>query len=137
MKSLHAIEGKILVIPCETPLQPERRFLIQAHAQLNRADFLTINSQPSVNAVPSTHETLAGVQAAKHLPPKAYYEMFCSPEQTRLADMVEGRETMNLYVVNAHGNEIKQELILRYHSVVGGKPPARNFSRLSFDSNTF
>jgi methylenetetrahydrofolate reductase (NADPH) len=104
------IEGKIPVIPwCETPLQPES-FLIQPQlAQLNRAGFLTINSQPSVNAASSTHETFGWGSPGGYIYQKAYCELFCSPENMqRLVDMVKGHETMNVYAVNVHGDEVKQ-----------------------------
>jgi methylenetetrahydrofolate reductase (NADPH) len=135
------IEGKIPVIPwCETPLQPES-FLIQAQlAQLNRAGFLTINSQPSVNAAPSTHETFGWGSPGGYIYQKAYCEMFCSPEKTqRLADMVQGHETMNLYAVNVRGDEIKQGAYPGdITALTWGVFPSREILQPTvFDSNTF
>jgi methylenetetrahydrofolate reductase (NADPH) len=104
------IEGNIPVIPwCETPLQPES-FLIQPQlAHLNRAGFLTINSQPSVNAAPSTHATFGWGSPGGYIYQKSYCELFCSPDKMqRLVDMVERHETMNLYAVNIRGDEIKR-----------------------------
>jgi methylenetetrahydrofolate reductase (NADPH) len=56
------VEGDLPYIPwCETPLQPES-FLIQRQlAELNRAGFLTVNSQPAVNGKPSTHKIFGWV----------------------------------------------------------------------------
>jgi methylenetetrahydrofolate reductase (NADPH) len=104
------VEGEIPYIPwCETPLQPES-FLIQPQlATLNRAGFLTINSQPSVNAALSTHETFGWGGPGGYVYQKAYCELFCSPENTqRLVDMVHRHETMHIYAVNIFGDEIKE-----------------------------
>lgn len=110
------VEGTIACIPwCETPLQPES-FLIQPQlARLNRAGFLTINSQPSVNGVPSMDSTFGWGGPGGYVYQKAYVECFVSPENAvKLLKMVNERPSMNLYGINVMGQE------LRAGSVVGG-----------------
>ncbi len=101
----HYVEGEVPHIPwCETPLQPES-FLIQKQlAMVNRAGFLTVNSQPSVNGAPSTHKTFGWGGPGGYIYQKAYCECFCSPEKTNLlVKMVTKHPSMNLYAVNNHG----------------------------------
>jgi methylenetetrahydrofolate reductase (NADPH) len=103
------VEGSIPHIPwCEAPLQPES-YLIQSQlASLNRAGFLTINSQPSVNGVSSTHPTFGWGGPGGYVYQKAYCECFASPEETnRLVAMVTTRPSMNLYAVNVAGQELR------------------------------
>ena len=110
------VEGTIPCIPwCETPLQPES-FLIQPQlAQLNRAGFLTINSQPSANGVPSSDPTFGWGGPGGFVYQKAYVECFVRPENAiKLLKMVNERPSMNLYGINVMGEE------LRAGSVEGG-----------------
>lgn len=102
------VEGKIPHIPwCETALQPES-FLIQSQlAQLNRAGCLTINSQPAVNGVPSSHKTFGWGGTGGYIYQKAYCECFCSPAITKkLVALVQQHKSLNLYAVNYSGDEI-------------------------------
>jgi methylenetetrahydrofolate reductase (NADPH) len=103
------VEGGIPHIPwCEMPLQPES-YLIQSQlATLNRAGFLTINSQPSVNGAVSTHPTFGWGGPGGVVYQKAYCECFASPENTnRLVEMISNHPSMNLYAVNNSGQELR------------------------------
>lgn len=103
------VEGGIPHIPwCEMPLQPES-YLIQSQlATLNRAGFLTINSQPSVNGAVSTHPTFGWGGPGGVVYQKAYCECFASPENTnRLLAMISDHPSMNLYAVNNSGHELR------------------------------
>ena len=103
------VEGGISHIPwCETPLQPES-FLIRSQlATLNRAGFLTINSQPSVNGASSTHPTFGWGGSGGVVYQKAYCECFASPENTNhLLAMISDHPSMNLYAVNNSGQELR------------------------------
>lgn len=96
------VEGKVPHIPwCENPLQPES-FLIQRQlAQLNRAGFLTINSQPAVDGIESSNQTFGWGGKGGFVYQKAYCECFCSPENMKkLVEMVKANQSMNLYAVN-------------------------------------
>jgi methylenetetrahydrofolate reductase (NADPH) len=102
------VENKVPHIPwCETPLQPES-YLIQSQlASLNRAGFLTINSQPPINSVPSTHPTFGWGGAGGYIYQKAYCECFASPENAeKLVAMVTENPSMNLYAVSNLGREL-------------------------------
>jgi methylenetetrahydrofolate reductase (NADPH) len=103
------IEGKISSIPwCETPLEPES-FLIQPQlVELNLAGFLTINSQPSVNGVPSTHPIFGWGGPGGYVYQKAYVECFVSPENAeRLLQELDAHPSMVMYGVNALGEELR------------------------------
>lgn len=103
------VENKVPHIPwCETPLQPES-YLIQTQlAALNRAGFLTINSQPPVNGAPSTHSTFGWGGAGGYVYQKAYCECFVSPENAnKLVAIVTDNPSMNLYAVNNFGRELR------------------------------
>jgi len=102
------VENKVPHIPwCETPLQPES-YLIQSQlASLNRAGFLTINSQPPINGVPSTHPTFGWGGAGGYIYQKAYCECFVSPENAeKLVTMVTKNPSMNLYAISNLGLEM-------------------------------
>lgn len=104
------IEGKIPHIPwCETPLQPES-FVIQPQlSRINRAGFLTINSQPAVNGESSTHQTFGWGGHGGYVYQKAYCECFCSPENMqKLVEMTKKDTSLNLYAVNSHGVEVAE-----------------------------
>lgn len=96
------VEGKVPHLPwCENPLQPES-FLIQPQlAMLNRAGYLTINSQPAVDGADSTNQTFGWGGPGGYVYQKAYCECFCSPENMqRLVKMVQQNKSMNLYAIN-------------------------------------
>lgn len=104
------VEGKVPHIPwCENPLQPES-FLIQNQlAMLNRAGFLTVNSQPAVNGVISTDRIFGWGGPGGYVYQKAYCECFCSPDNMQhLVHMVKSNPSMQLYAVN-HQSETIQE----------------------------
>lgn len=77
------VEGKVPHIPwCETPLQPES-FLVQTQlARLNRLGLLTVNSQPNVDGVSSSHPAFGWGGKGGRVYQKAYVECFVSPEKT-------------------------------------------------------
>jgi len=102
------VEGKVPHLPwCETPLQPES-FTIQSQlAALNRGGFLTVNSQPPVNGVSSSHPIYGWGGAGGYVYQKGYCECFVSPENAqKLMAMVTEQPHMNLYAVNNHGKEL-------------------------------
>jgi len=104
------VEGDVPHLPwCDTPLQPES-FLIQRQlAALNRTGFLTVNSQPAVNGLPSTHPSFGWGGKGGFVYQKAYCECFVSPENAKkLVSMVS--PSMNLYAVNHAGDEIRVDM---------------------------
>ena len=78
------VEGTVSSLPWqETPLQLETLAISEPLAAINRAGFLTINSQPRVNGVPSTDPSFGWGGAGGFCYQKAYLEFFCSPENLR------------------------------------------------------
>lgn len=74
------VKGKIARLPwCETMLLPETGTISQQLVDLNRAGFLTINSQPRVNGVRSDDATFGWGGSGGYVYQKAYIECFCSP----------------------------------------------------------
>jgi len=75
-------------------------------AQLNRAGFLTINSQPAVNGVESTDAVFGWGGAGGYVYQKAYVECFCSPENLgKLMTAARARDSLTVYAVNSNGDE--------------------------------
>jgi len=103
------VEGTVPHIPwCETPLQPES-FLIQPQlAKLNRFGFLTINSQPPVDGLPSSHPVFGWGGKGGRVYQKAYFEFFLSPDKVEiLSQMVTHHPNLNLYAVNYAGRDLR------------------------------
>eukprot|EP00980_Cylindrotheca_fusiformis_P004703 scaffold993_cov110-Cylindrotheca_fusiformis.AAC.13 len=108
------VEGKIPHIPwCETSLQPESFFIQQQLAELNRAGFLTINSQPAVNGISSSDRVFGWGSSGGYVYQKEYCECFCSPKRAEaLFQMVKEHPALNLYAVNNAGKEVQVGLEL-------------------------
>lgn len=74
------IKGSIPRLPwCENSLLLETVRIKEQLIRLNAAGFLTINSQPSVNGVPSDDSTVGWGGPGGYVYQKAYLEFFCSP----------------------------------------------------------
>jgi len=100
--------GKIPHLPwCETSnIQPETSVIQKQLAQINQLGFLTINSQPPVNGLPSSDPIYGWGGNDGFVYQKAYCEMFVNPKQTQLLQkMVEQNPTMNIYAVNHDKSE--------------------------------
>jgi methylenetetrahydrofolate reductase (NADPH) len=101
------VEGKLPLLPwCESSLQPESFTIQKELAQLNRAGFLTINSQPAVNGVDSSDSVFGWGGAGGYVYQKAYVECFCSPENLdKLMKAAENRESLTVFAINRSGDE--------------------------------
>jgi methylenetetrahydrofolate reductase (NADPH) len=76
------VEGKVSRLPwCTEPLQLETLEIIERLGKLNRNGFLTINSQPAVNAVSSDDPVFGWGGPNGRIYQKAYIEFFCSPKK--------------------------------------------------------
>lgn len=108
------VEGKIPHIPwCETPLQAESFVIQKELLEINKAGFLTINSQPSVNGRPSSDKTFGWGGSGGYVYQKEYCECFCSPRHAQaLVQMVNENPNLNLYAVNIRGDEMRVGLEL-------------------------
>lgn len=103
------VEGKLPHLPwCENSLQGETFIIQQQLAALNRAGFLTVNSQPSVNGISSSHHVHGWGGPGGFVYQKSYCECFVGPDNAqKLVSMVESNDSMNLYAVNIHGQELR------------------------------
>lgn len=101
------IEGRIPYLPwCETSLKAESFTMQSALAQLNRAGYLTINSQPSVNGLHSSHPVFGWGGEGGYVYQKAYLECFASPEKTMtLLELTSKNPSLHLYAVNNNGDK--------------------------------
>jgi len=135
------VEGMVPHLPwCESPLQPESFTIQKELAALNRAGFLTINSQPPVNGVPSTHKTFGWGGTGGYVYQKAYCECFVCPDNVqKLVGMVKEHESMNLYAVNYHGEEITVGIVeAGVTALTWGVFPCREILQPTiFDPDTF
>jgi methylenetetrahydrofolate reductase (NADPH) len=73
-------------------------------AALNRAGFLSINSQPAVNGERSDHTIFGWGGPGGRVYQKAYIEFFTSPENLqRLTDLVNQKPNFSFYAVDNNG----------------------------------
>jgi len=102
------VEGKIPVLPwCETPLQAETALVRQPIAALNRAGYLSINSQPAVNGERSDHQVFGWGGPGGRVYQKAYLEFFTSPDNLlHVAALVQTRPNLVYYAVNHAGDVV-------------------------------
>lgn len=78
------LTGRIERLPwCDQPLHAETSPLVEAMARLNRAGYLTINSQPRVNGARSDDPTYGWGGKGGYVYQKAYIECFCRPKALR------------------------------------------------------
>jgi len=74
------IDGKVKFLPwCESALHLETSMIKDKLLKINRAGFLTINSQPRVNAASSSDSSFGWGPPNGHVYQKAYIEFFASP----------------------------------------------------------
>lgn len=99
------IEGRIPILPwCEEPLQVETSSIFQQLSRLNRAGFLSINSQPAVNGELSDHSLFGWGGPGGRVYQKAYVEFFVAPEQLEaLLEVVQRRPSLSLHAINSAG----------------------------------
>eukprot|EP00741_Cyanophora_paradoxa_P022032 tig00021433_g21268.t1 len=99
-------EGKVPRLPwCEAGMAPESGLIQRQLAAINRAGFLTINSQPKVNGAPSSDSTVGWGTRGGYVFQKAYIEFFCSPELfEQLMRVMPGLPSIAYMAVDARGN---------------------------------
>ncbi|KAI8081400.1 methylenetetrahydrofolate reductase-domain-containing protein [Halteromyces radiatus] len=99
-------KGKIAGIPWSAqPLEAETETIRQRLAGINLLGYLTINSQPAVNGVKSSHPTYGWGPKNGYVYQKAYLEFFVSPE--KLDDLIKkiGKNPdVTYYAVNKQGD---------------------------------
>ncbi|KAI8322115.1 methylenetetrahydrofolate reduct [Martensiomyces pterosporus] len=97
--------GKLDSLPwSDSPLQPESTLIQEKLSQINSSGFLTINSQPSCNGVPSSDKVHGWGPSNGFVYKKAYLEFFVSPSNLRsLLARLDKEPTVTYYAVNKKG----------------------------------
>lgn len=102
------VEGKIPILPwCESALAQETVPLTRKLAAINRAGFLSINSQPAVNGAKSTHPMYGWGGEGGRVYQKAYIEFFASPELMKaIVQVLHRHPNLNFNAINSEKVEI-------------------------------
>ncbi|KAJ2996644.1 hypothetical protein NUW58_g908 [Xylaria curta] len=88
----------------EAPLAAEAVSIKNELIDLNKRGFITINSQPAVNGMKSTHSVYGWGPPNGFVYQKAYLELFVHPElYGEVIRRIEGQETLSYYAVNQAG----------------------------------
>ncbi|WFD06942.1 methylenetetrahydrofolate reductase [NAD(P)H] [Malassezia vespertilionis] len=89
----------------DAPVAKETRVIDRMLIELNRRGFLTINSQPAVDGVPSTDSVHGWGPKDGYVYQKAYLEFFVSPQQLdELLRLIELDPQITYHAVNAQGD---------------------------------
>lgn len=99
------LEGHIPTLPwIEGPLNPETGPIQQKLLKMNRHGFLTINSQPRVNGLPSHHSIFGWGPGGGYVYQKAYVEFFCPPSHWAILEAeLARRPAITYHAVNLAG----------------------------------
>ncbi|KAI9758901.1 MAG: hypothetical protein M1835_000500, partial [Candelina submexicana] len=100
------LENDVESLPwSESPITNEVEILKDDLIKLNRRGLLTLNSQPAVNGVKSTHPVYGWGPPNGYVYQKAYLELFVSPELiTELITRTERNSDLTYYAVNKAGD---------------------------------
>ncbi|TMW63252.1 hypothetical protein Poli38472_002193 [Pythium oligandrum] len=100
------VRGDIRALPwCDEALHLETKSIQNQLEKVNQAGFLTINSQPRVNAAPSNDPVFGWGGAGGHVYQKAYVECFVSPENLKkIIDNATKTRYIQYYAIDARGN---------------------------------
>lgn len=99
------VEGKIPILPwCESETHAETRVISGPLSAINRAGFLTINSQPAVNGERSDHADFGWGGAGGRVYQRAYIEFFTSPELLKIVmELIPNYPDLQFSSVNSSG----------------------------------
>lgn len=100
------VRGEISSLPwCDSPLHLETSTIQDKLSAINAAGFLTINSQPRVNAAPSEDHLYGWGGKGGRVYQKAYIECFVSPENMKkIIDNAEKHRAIQYHAVDFRGN---------------------------------
>ena len=100
------LNGKLQSLPwCESSIAPEANPIKDGLIDLNSRGFLTINSQPSVNGVKSSHPIHGWGPGNGYVYQKAYLELFVSPQRIdELITRIERDDDITYYAVTKAGD---------------------------------
>jgi methylenetetrahydrofolate reductase (NADPH) len=105
------IDGKVPRLPwCEKPVELETDPLKHALIRLNSSGFLTINSQPRVNAASSSDPAVGWGGPGGYVYQKAYLEFFTSDANlAKLAQLAAQHPNISYDAVNGAGHVIRSQ----------------------------
>lgn len=120
------MQGKVESLPwSETAISTEADVLKDRLVDLNRRCLLTINSQPPVNGVKSSHPVYGWGPRNGYVYQKAYLEVLISPEIiSELTTRIERDPNLTYYSVNAHG-DLKTNAVEGPNAVTWGVFPGK------------
>lgn len=100
------LTGKISKLPWfDKPIEIETSLINQQLTKLNKHAFLTINSQPQMNAIPSEDAKLGWGPKGGYVYQKAYVEFFCSPANFEAFKAVLNKyPSLTVHAVNLKGD---------------------------------
>ncbi len=100
------MQGKLESLPwSEAPISSEANMLTEGLVDLNKRGLLTINSQPPVNGVKSSHPIYGWGPKNGYVYQKAYLEVLVSPEIiAELITRIERDDDLTYYAVNKVGD---------------------------------
>ncbi|KAK3082310.1 hypothetical protein LTS18_007867 [Coniosporium uncinatum] len=100
------MQGKVETLPwSEAPITSEANAIKDDLTELNKRGLLTINSQPAVDGVKSSHPVYGWGPRNGYVYQKAYLEVFVSPELiSELITRIERDPDVTYYAVNKHGD---------------------------------
>jgi len=104
--------GKITHLPwSDTALSPETEDIATPLVEMNSAGFLTINSQPRVNAADSAHTKYGWGGKGGVVYQKAYVEFFASPERLALlVEMLHGYPNLSYMAASFKSEKVEGNL---------------------------
>jgi methylenetetrahydrofolate reductase (NADPH) len=101
------LQGEITVLPWAEleGLHSETSLIKEQLLALNAAGYLTINSQPALNGLPSSDGHFGWGGPGGYVYQKAYVEFFCAPEKLQpLLDKLDTAAAITYIAVNAQGD---------------------------------
>jgi len=100
------VEGTLASLPwSDDPITAEADTIKANLADLNRSGFLTINSQPAINGVKSSHQVHGWGPKNGYVYQKAYIELLIKPEfLPELISRIEKDSELSYYAVNKSGS---------------------------------
>lgn len=121
------LEGKVAKMPWfEKAVEQETSAIRSKLIALNSAGFLTINSQPSMNACPSEDKVLGWGPKGGYVYQKAYIEFFCSEKNFEaLRDAVSKYPSLTLHAVNLKGDSFSNMPESNVNAVTWGVFPGK------------
>lgn len=125
------LDGRVPFLPwCEESLHMETSLIRDKLVALNRAGYLTINSQPRVNAAPSSSSDFGWGPDGGYVYQKAYIEFFTSPRRLRqLMDLLNSPEfsgrSLVYHAVDLRGNTYSNDKQMKPCAVTWGVFPGK------------